>query len=211
MRFENFRQEAGDRVIAEALSRHARAEKTDVLEYIEECLHIAAAMPQAQSIDNYLDAHQGNRKLELCGKLAIAQAILEAENKSKLKIDNANLDKFERFSPQHVQDTWYERFFMLLTESVRRGGLTKLFDNVSFVIFNYDRCVEHFLYYSLQNYYRLTEQEAAQLLERLTITHPYGAVGRLPWQIDKAGVPFGVHQNDMRLLEIAGQIKTFTE
>ena len=36
---------------------------------------ISRAMSQERSIDQFLHTHQGNEKIELCGKLAIAQSI----------------------------------------------------------------------------------------------------------------------------------------
>lgn len=39
-------------------------------------------MPQSISIDNFIDSHKGDKEIELCGKLAIVRAVLEAEAKS---------------------------------------------------------------------------------------------------------------------------------
>src|SRR5438045_4971227 len=75
---------SGDNLIIDALVEYAYQER-NVNEYVGECRQIAAAMPLSISIDNYLDAHQGNAKLELCAKIAITQAILQAEAKSKLR------------------------------------------------------------------------------------------------------------------------------
>jgi hypothetical protein len=166
------------------------------------------AMPQAISIDNFMDAHSENSALQLCGKLAIAQAILEAEANSKLMIDDRSQ---EQFDPKKLSNTWYENFFKLLGENVRVGDLGKIFENVSFVIFNYDRCVEHFLFHSLQNYYRIAPNHAYDLLESLKISHPYGCVGPLFVRGDGPNVTFGGRHRSMNLVNIAGQIKTFTE
>ena len=48
---------------------------------------IRDAMPQAISIDNFIDTHGENKLIELCGKLAIVRTILEAEAKSTLIVD----------------------------------------------------------------------------------------------------------------------------
>ena len=85
-----------------------------------------------------------------------------------------------------------------------------VFDNLSFIIFTYDRCVEHYLYHALQNYYRIGELEAQQIMAGLKIVHPYGAIGRLPWQ-DPASVVFGGARRGVTLLDIATEISTFTE
>jgi hypothetical protein len=53
---------------------------------------------------------------------------------------------------------------------------------ISFITFNYDRSLEHFLYTSLQSRYGKTEQECANVLERIPLIHLHGRLGYLPWQ-----------------------------
>ena len=144
--------DTGDGAIAWALVEHVRSTGTgDINPYLFEAWKIRDAMPQAISIDNYIDAHSTNSGLVLCGKLGIVQAIMEAERKSKLFIDDRP-GTISKFNHDRVIDTWYLKFFQLLTENVRRDDAHTVFDNLSFVIFNYDRCVEHYLYHALQNY-----------------------------------------------------------
>jgi hypothetical protein len=47
--------------------------------------------------------------------------------------------------------------------------------SVSFIVFNYDRCLEQFLFHALQKLYGLESQEAFAMLTDLRIIHPYGA------------------------------------
>jgi hypothetical protein len=112
---------SGDRAIAGALIEYSRQLKQDPNSFIAEAWKISGAMPQAISIDNFMDAHADNDKLQLCGKLGIAQAILEAEAASSLMFDERNQ---ERFDPTKVMGTWYENFFKLLTENVRLPDLS---------------------------------------------------------------------------------------
>jgi hypothetical protein len=198
----------GDPELAEVLTNYAQQNRQDPNLYFQEARKIAEAMPQAFSIDTFIDAHRGNIALELCGKLAISHSILEAENSSKLYF---NLFEQQNFQPEKLSNTWYENFFQLLTESVRVEDLEKIFDSVSFVVFNYDRCIEHFLYHSLKNYYRIDEIDTINLLERLKISHPYGLVGPLMSPDPRTVVTFGARHRGINLREIAGQIKTFTE
>ncbi len=202
--------DTGDAAIAWALVEHVRKKGTgDINSYLFEAWKIRDAMPQAISIDNYIDAHSTNPGLVLCGKLAIVQSIIKAERKSKLFI-NDEPGKISDFDHNRVKDTWYLKFFQLLTENVRKEEAHTVFDNLSFIIFNYDRCVEHYLYHALQNYYSMGERDVPEILARLKISHPYGAVGRLPWQ-NSASVVFGGRRNNMTLLDIAADIRTFTE
>ncbi len=50
-------------------------------------------------------------------------------------------------------------------------------NNVAFIVFNYDRCVEHFLARSLQASYGLDPQSAWEAVSRISIVHPHGLVG----------------------------------
>lgn len=82
---------------------------------------------------------------------------------------------------------------------------------ISFIIFNYDRCVEHFLFYSLQNYYGISDRAAVDYLGDLKIYHPYGTVGDLPWQDGQGATSFGQNVAGRELLSRAAQIRTFIE
>jgi hypothetical protein len=86
------------------------------------------------------------------------------------------------------------------------------FDGLSIINFNYDRCLEHYLYSALQPAFAIEPNRAASIVNGLTILHPYGTVGPLSWQeSDKAAVPFGIAAGRVQLLEIARYIRTFTE
>jgi hypothetical protein len=97
----------------------------------------------------------------------------------------------------------------ILFEGCRKDQIAQRLSEVAFIVFNYDRCIEQFLLHTLRNYYNLTEAEAAKLVNLSVIRHPYGVVGRLPWQGGNA--PFGVEAKTGQLLDIADQVQTFTE
>ena len=98
----------------------------------------------------------------------------------------------------------------LLTENCTKENLSKRLKSIALIVFNYDRCIEHFLYNSLQNYYSLRPDEAGNLVNEIEIYHPYGVVGTLPWQSDQS-VAFGAELHAQKLLNLTHQIKTFTE
>lgn len=213
IRFEHgFRMISGDDVILEALRAAAAggdSPSRDVNPFLHAGWHIRDAMPQAISIDNFIDAHSDDKRLELCGKLAIVRTILEAEAKSLLFVDHTQLDRQLKFG--RLEKTWFNSFTQLLTENCRLSDLEKRLTSVALVIFNYDRCIEHYLYYALQNYYSMSASDAALQLQRLEIYHPYGTVGSLPWLSQKNAIEFGTSPFPKQLLGLAGQIKTFTE
>jgi len=98
-----------------------------------------------------------------------------------------------------------------MTENCRAEDLESRFSSITLFIFNYDRCIEHFLYYSLINVYRLKEGEAANIVNNICIYHPYGVVGNLPWQSSQNAIAFGGEPNHHLLVNLANKIKTFTE
>jgi hypothetical protein len=48
-------------------------------------------------------------------------------------------------------------------------------------------------------------------VQKLKIYHPYGVVGSLPWQDPRTHVSFGGVRRNANLIDIANQIRTFTE
>ena len=64
-------------------------------------------------------------------------------------------------------------------------------NQISFVTFNYDRSLEHFLFISFINAHRLSDKECASLTNNIPIVHVHGMLGKLPWQDDKTGIPYG--------------------
>ena len=87
----------------------------------------------------------------------------------------------------------------------------KIFDNLSIVNFNYDRCIEQFLARAICELFRKSDAEIHPLMERLQIFHPYGQVGHMQWArngLRKVG--FGdVDYED--LIGVANEIRTFNE
>lgn len=181
----------------------------DINPFLEACWKIRDAMPQAISIDNYLDAHGEDYETLMAGKLGIVQSILHAERNSSLYLDPHSVPKMIDF--QRHEDTWFNKFVQLLTENCRLEDLADSLCNVKIVSFNYDRCIEHFLYYAIQNYYRVSASDTAKVLKNLVVYHPYGRVGSLPWQNQDIAVEFGAEIRTDFLLSSSEKIRTFAE
>lgn len=206
------KQISGDHQIMEALRQHVKDEEGrpgDINPYLHAGWRICDAMPQATSIDNFIDTHQHDEKIKLCGKLAIVQSLLEAERDSLLFFEEGNPDVKLEF--EALKETWYANLWHLLVDGRRKEEIGQLFNNCSLIIFNYDRCVEHFLFHALQNYYGVDSTEAMERMQALEVFHPYGVVGNLPWQATKGATPYGSKAGGGKLLSLARQIKTFTE
>lgn len=208
---DGYSQSSGDRVITQALRLYVESNNfpsRDINPHLNSCWRIRDAMPQAISIDNFIDTHSGDEKIELCGKLAIVRSILSAEKDSFLYVDKSN--SYNKMDFQLLEKTWYSSFLKLLTENCNVKKLPDRLKSISLIIFNYDRCLEHYLYNAFQNYYGILPEEAGNLVNEINIYHPYGVVGNLPWQ-GKQGMEFGAEPHPQVLLQLADQIKTFTE
>jgi hypothetical protein len=208
---DGYTQTGGDRLICEAIRIHVKQseiQKNNINPYLHAAWSIRDAMPQAISIDNFIDTHNDDKKIELCGKLAIVRSILDAEKNSKLYINPSNI--YNHLNFRDIEDTWYANFMKLLTENCTKDNLAKRLESIALIVFNYDRCIEHFIYNSLQNYYGFEPNEAGNLVNGMKIYHPYGVVGSLPWQGGQS-VAFGIEIRPLKLLDLANQIKTFSE
>ena len=213
IKFDDFghRQTSGDHKIMDALWEHTKfpdGRRGDPNPHLHMSWKLSEALPLEISIDNLLDKHRGDKIAETCGKLGIVSSILEAEKASRLHYQPTNERKLN-FSA--LSNTWFAGFVKILTEKVAKTEVGSLFDKVTFLSFNYDRCIEHFLHEALQVSYSLDAATITNLMKNLQILHPYGSVGKLPWQETNQllNVPFGSDRSN--LLAIAKQIKTFNE
>lgn len=209
IRFQDgMRMSSGDHRVMDAIRRslvQPDGGRGNANPLIHKCWQIRDNLDAAISIDNFLDAHAGDTDLELVGKLGIVKAILDAERASKLRLREAGMGKFDS---RGISDTWFRSFFRMASENVRRNQVENIFENVAFVTFNYDRCIERCLAQQLAEYYSIGDAEARNIVSRLEIHHPYGIVGDLPWH--GRGVEFGDNEG-ADLLECSKRIKTFTE
>ncbi len=164
-------------------------------------MRIRDGLPFAQSIDDFLDQRRSDQWINLYGKAAICQAILEAERGSKLYFNPMKGD--EPFNATAIADTWLVKFMYMLCRGVPREDVHTIFETVDFIVFNYDRCIECFLISALERAYSLDEQSAVSIVNELNILHPYGSVGQL------GQVPYG--NSGANCVALAEQIKTYTE
>lgn len=160
------------------------------------------------SIDNFIDENRGDKFIETVGKLAIAKTILAEEATSKMHEENINGEP----ELASLRGTWYSKLSSLIFEGCTKEELAERLCRITFVIFNYDRCLEHYLFWMIRFTYGVTQQDAAAFIGKLTIYHPYGSVGLLPWQDHQAPVHFGNPRNwEANVWSVAARIKTFTE
>ena len=194
----------------ELFSRFARTRQREINQFfqaarlIRDGIHLSNSIDD--SIDDFLDLHRDNPNLILLAKATIAKCIIEAERDSLLSFDDSNADNTINFTNLHA--TWFAKFMKMLGKNVPRDQAASIFENVSFIVFNYDRCLEHFLHHAVRRLYGFTYQEAASICDEVQIEHPYGLVA--PLRIESgSGTRFG--QTDRNWIELASNIKTYTE
>lgn len=206
----NFHElKSGDPLIYHAIKlAAAEAGQRDANPRFAAARQIAQAMPLSLSIDNFLHIQNGKDHIEQCGKLAIVRAILSAESRSKLRVSGSNKMRFDESA-----DTWAVRLVRLISEQCSLSELGARLAKLTFIVFNYDRCLEHFLVNAFGTAYGISDEEAATLVNKMNIYHPYGTVGNLPW-MKKPGdgiISFGEEPDHANLLRLSKGIKTFTE
>src|SRR5262249_44924597 len=101
----------------------------------------------------------------------------------------------------------------MLVRGVPKENAREVFDHVSFIVFNYDRCLQHFLFHALQKIYGLRDQEAWEIVLDTHIIHPYGSIGELESLGRRGGIPFGGGHGRLSAdyIALSEAIKTYTE
>lgn len=200
---------SGDPVVTKALRRIAKVANEDFDEWRRAACSVSSGIGYTRSIDAYIHTHKSNQKIKDCAKLAIAQTILEYEGRSALALDSRQLEFRDR---RAVLNSWLPDLMYVLQDRISVDvNLAALFENLTIINFNYDRCIEHFLLAATRELFHLDMNQAAELLASLKIFHPYGQVGVLPWQVGRTRqVNFGT--SDYGDIEgLSREIKTFNE
>lgn len=107
-----------------------------------------------------------------------------------------------------LRNTWLGRILRYHNSSANRRSFVEALKDTSFVVFNYDRCVEQYLWHHLTTALAVPAEDAREVLSSLPILHPFGSIGQLP---ELGGHhPFGA--DDARYISGAPtRIRTYTE
>jgi hypothetical protein len=173
--------------------------------YERAAAQMIAGMRSAESVDRFIDRNRSDEFIRTRGKAAIVKAISFKERKSGLSSDKGGAI----IGKSNIDATWYWTFVkMLLEESPPPESL---FDDISVICFNYDRCIEHYLTCELMRSYHIERKDAARIVNRLTIWHPYGTIAPLDTQ-ELNGIAYGDDDSVRgRCFQLSSRIKTFTE
>lgn len=180
----------------------------EIRDFMDVFRRIKKHLPLSPSIDNYIDSNRGDKKISLCGKIGLVKTILLKEKESLLYV-NTDTEKTLNYSA--LEETWYTKLFHLITESSNKSDAKSKLANLIFIVFNYDRCFEYFMYHALKDFYALSDAEIIEWMKSLKIYHPYGSVGALPFEKKNDSIGFGANVSYEQMLLCSQRICTFTE
>lgn len=184
--FEFGSQSKGSREIAQTV---VRARRHDSEALFRQASVISRALPGFKSIDDCLHTHRSNTLGVLAGKMAIAEAIAAAERRSTIApLWFGSQDEREQ-AKHRLWYTWAGQIVRMLVTGVDRETYPEVLRQLTVVSFNYDRCFASAVFHLLQNALDLSEGAAAEAMAGMSILHPYGSLGPLPYE--QQSVPFG--------------------
>ncbi len=165
----------------------------------------------SHSIDDFLDIHRDDTRLNLVGKTAIVKSILEAERSSKLFYHGRNRN--ETIDLNKLNDTWFVKLMRMFGRSTSPETAHEALASLTFIVFNYDRCLEQFLVHALQHLYAITSSDAFQIMAGIRIIHPYGVVDEIPGALGRGGTRFGGDADRLsaNYVHLSSKIRTYTE
>lgn len=141
------------------------ASQSEIAEIKSAAKRINRGLPLALSIDNFLHTHQDDLQVVQLGKTAIAMSILDAERKCALfasvspvtaqQMVYQRRERLMDISSERMEKSWYPPFVQLLMSGYQRRSADTVFANLRFIVFNYDRCLEQYLWLALQAYFDL--------------------------------------------------------
>ena len=154
-----------------------------------EDFRLALVNSEKTSVDAFLEHRP--EYLEI-GRAAIARALIPHENKNVL------------FDPSRYE--WPRYLFNKMN-----APFDKFEENqVSFITFNYDRLLDHFLFCAVSNTYGKNPEETAEQISPIPIIHLHGSLGDLLWQ-NPAGRDYDNVLSDRTLKIAAEKIKIIHE
>lgn len=176
----------------------------------KECIAAAkvvkASLPHFNSIDDFLHTHGDDARVSRMGKLAIARAISAREARSPA-LELWSAATFDN-ALQWAGACWPQVIVNIAATGVKANNARSVFQDLSIVNFNYDRCAESLLFSLIQPVFNIPAAAAADAMENLVVFRPYGGLGNLPYD-GRAGTAFGAPDPD--LVKMSEQIQVYTE
>ena len=128
---------------------------------------ISEGLSHASSIDDYIDSYPNDPDVARIGKLAIAACLIEEERLRKLR----RKSRGEPPDLSNVDDSWIANLFRLMASGVPSTNVERIFEKVSFIVFNYDRCLEWYLQHALMKRFPVSDAQARAIVDNCRIVH----------------------------------------
>jgi hypothetical protein len=205
-RFEHgFQLSSGDAILLDHIRRHTKNDQNLNNEYTVAANELSNAIEVFISIDEAMHFVASSTKAVEVGKIAIVSEILAAEGKSSIALSRET----GRTILNEKNGGWLAHMLSMALAGTQKADVEKLFAQVTFVNFNYDRCLEHYLFEALQQKTGASSAQAEAIVDGLNVIRPYGSLGPLEWQVPR-GVAFGYtgHVDPFSLID---KIRTYTE
>jgi hypothetical protein len=133
----------GDEALYDNLQPRCGGDQNKIKLYVRSAQMLASSLSSAVSIDDALYQLSEFPEVVELGKVCIIRAILEAESKSALKIPT----DVGHLPPDAGNDGWIEQMFSMAITGLKQSEFRKkAFAQVTFINFNYDRCIEHYIF-----------------------------------------------------------------
>src|SRR5262249_55858499 len=154
--------EDGDEKLLEAIRQQFNSEKAVTDSYAAAGRDLAASMPMHASIDEALHYWRAKPEAGQLGENAIANEKFRAELNTHLS-ENRQTGRVDV-----PREGWMWPFLsMTLGSDLTREQAEQAFANLTLINFNYDRTVEQYLYWALQQYGRVSADVAAKSVASL--------------------------------------------
>jgi hypothetical protein len=110
-----------------------RAHHKEFSDYAHAAARIAQGIRLASSIDDFLDIHSEDKRINGIGKAAIIRAVLKEERNSNLMVSQSNI--YNKMDYSKIADTWFVKLMRVLGPGVTISNVANIFDNVAFIVF----------------------------------------------------------------------------
>lgn len=157
------------RYLYAAATAYMKRDNNRVESAFQAAARYAAPLRHAASIDNFLDQHNDEHDFVAVAKMSIAYVLAEAEKNSRLGGTRTAAEAMDRTSSYFMHD-----LLNIVVRNHQASNISESLDNLSFIIFNYDRCVERFLDFWLKFRFGIGGQA---LIDPSMFVHVYGSLG----------------------------------
>lgn len=173
-RFKGADPVSGDPDLFHILYRRFKGDPEQLNKFLRAGNDLASVLSSSVSIDDALYQLSETQEAVTLGKVCIVRSILSAEANSTIRIS----DRYTKPDDDSGRDGWIEQIFSMTIAGLKRSEIELAFDKITFVNFNYDRCLEHYLYWALRRI-GIAEPQTAKIVANLKIIRPYGGIGSI--------------------------------